>query len=658
MSWGGRVFDVLWVPALLVSAGMLGEVGAEQATVSLPAPIIVTQVPVQDEAVDAEIESGLWNRRDAMDQARLIIVMPDGNWRVLSGGFDAACDPNVSFDGQHVLFAGRKERGGIWRIWEMGLNGEGLRAISPERMNARHPIYAATLFTLDSPEPWAATVFVGRETELNEFGRLSASSLYNVKLDGTDLRQVTFNPNHSVDPFQMWDGRVLYAAERSPSVGQEWPARFGLYAIHVEGTDMEAYGGELGQSIQWMPCATPGGLVVFIESDRVTADGAGQLACVQAQRPHVTYRALTSDPVFLFRSPAPLRDNRVLAARRSKSGRQNWGIVSFDADSRQCERVFDTPELHEVQAVLVENRKRPDGHSTVVDTKAGTGLFYGLNCYDADARFKSQLRPGTVKKVRFIEGVRQKVSATAHEAEVRGPFVGRRLIGEAPVEADGSFNVEVPADTPMLLQSLDEQGLALATCGWIWVKPKEKRGCIGCHEDPERVPENEYVLALRRPSDRLVLPARVRRTISFREDIAPILERHCAAADCHGGPDSPLPLALGESKPGEEALQKAYAALLKLDEADGTAGPPPHRYVEAGQARTSWLTWQLTGRNTSRLWDGDRAKPKAKISPMPPPGKGEPLTPEELRTIIQWIDLGAPYSASFETGSPGKTATP
>jgi len=70
------------------------------------------------------------------------------------------------------------------------------------------------------------------------------------------------------------------------------------------------------------------------------------------------------------------------------------------------------------------------------------------------------------------------------------PFVQRRLVGEAPVEADGSFNVEVPADVPLLLQTLDERGLALATCGWFWVKPREKRGCIGCHEDPERVPEN------------------------------------------------------------------------------------------------------------------------------------------------------------------------
>ena len=44
----------------------------------------------------------------------------------------------------------------------------------------------------------------------------AASSLYNVKLDGTELRRLTFNPNHNLDPFQMWDGRVIYSAERYP----------------------------------------------------------------------------------------------------------------------------------------------------------------------------------------------------------------------------------------------------------------------------------------------------------------------------------------------------------------------------------------------------------------------------------------------------------
>jgi hypothetical protein len=616
---------------------------------SLDVPIIVTQVPRQIRTPPAGWDARGLMRRDWFDGARLVVVSPEGQVRALSEGFHSACDANVSFDGQRVLFAGRKERNARWRIWEIGLDGQGLRPVSPETLDARSPIHVSTLFTLDSPQPWFTTVFVGQEQTLNEWGRASASSLYNIKLDGTELRRLTFNPHHNFDPFQMWDGRVIYASERYPSEPAAGGGRVGLYAIHLEGADMEAYGGELGRRIQHMPCVTERGLVIFVESEQAAADGAGQLACVEERRPHVTYRQLAQDASHLFLHPSPWRDNRVLVSRRPARGKATSGVFWLDADQGRCEPVFDSPDYHDVQAVVVKPRHRPDGHSTVVDTKLDAGIFYGLNCYDADPRMAPHMPGGMIKRVRFLEGILRPAAAASGTA-AKGPFVPRRLVGEAPVEADGSFNVEVPADTPLLLQTLDERGLALATCGWIWVKPKEKRGCIGCHEDPERIPENEYVLALRRPSNRLVLPPAQRRWISFREDIAPLLGQHCALAECHGGGKTPLRLPLAADPSTERDLEKAYAALLAP--ASGQAkkprtSPPAGKYVDAGRARTSWLTWQLTGRDTSRPWDraGDQAesRPRA-IRQMPPAGQGTPLSEEAVRTIIQWIDLGAPYA--------------
>jgi len=206
--------------------------------------------------------------------------------------------------------------------------------------------------------------------------------------------------------------------------------------------------------------------------------------------------------------------------------------------------------------------------------------------------------------------------------------------------------------------------LALANCGWIWVKPKEKRGCIGCHEDPERTPENEYVLALRRPSNQLVLPPAQRRSISFRADIAPLLQQHCATAGCHGGPRNPLHLALNSDQPTEVELENAYATLLAPANGPGTKpGPLPRagKYVDTGRARTSWLVWQLAGGDTSRPWD-QRAKPAAsgsrQVRPMPPPGQGHPLSEEEQRTIIQWIDMGAQFESPAAPGNTKLTENP
>ncbi len=632
-----------FMAAMMGGLALANPPGGLATAAQLASPIVVTQVPHQPQPAAVISPHRTLRTADFPEDARLVLVSPDGPVRPISEGFESACDPNVSFDGQRVLFAGKRAGDTRWRIWEMGLDGKGLRAISPEPMDARHPLYCATLFTLDSPEPWPAAIFVAQEQTRNEVGEAAASSLYSVRLDGTDLRKLTHNPNHNLDPFQMWDGRILYAAERYPNAPGKAAGRVGLYAIHVEGSDMEFYGGGKGKRIQQMPCATENGLVVFVETDEPAPDGSGQLGSVEERRPHVTYQPLTGDPAFAFRYPAPLDGARVLVSRRATRGAGDWGLFAFDTARRVCEPVFDTPEFDEIQAVLAQRRPLPDGHSTAVDTRFDTGVFYGMNCYDAHPSLAAHIQTGTVKRVRLIEGVPQPAMGTQDSAAARAPFVPRRLVGEAPVEADGSFNIEVPADIPLLLQTLDEHDLALANCGWIWVKPHEKRGCIGCHEDPERIPENNYVLALRRPSNRLVLPAGARRVVSFRKDVAPLLQRHCASAECHGGQETPWHLPLSGPAPTEADLQQAYAALLAPARSDATGTILEGRYVDPGRARTSWLVWQLFGRDVSRPWDleqGSRAGEPREINKMPP-AKSKPLRSEELRTVIQWIDMGA-----------------
>ena len=107
---------------------------------------------------------------------------------------------------------------------------------------------------------------------------------------------------------------------------------------------------------------------------------------------------------------------------------------------------------------------------------------------------------------------------------------------EAPVgqtwtlDEDGSFHLAVPPNTPIQLQIVDRDGMALRTSAWIWAKNKENRGCIGCHEDGERTPENVFAKALGHDAAELMLPAERRRTVDFRRDIQPILTAKCASS--------------------------------------------------------------------------------------------------------------------------------
>jgi hypothetical protein len=134
--------------------------------------------------------------------------------------------------------------------------------------------------------------------------------------------------------------------------------------------------------------------------------------------------------------------------------------------------------------------------------------------------------------------------------------------------------------------------------------------------------------------------------VAFREDVAPILQQYCATAGCHGGKDTPLHLPLATERPSERDLHQAYEALTApTEKSAGAAGwPAAGKYVDAGRARTSWLIWQITGTDTSREWD-QPAKSK-KITRMPAHKKMPPLASNEVRTLIEWIDLGAQFEAA------------
>ena len=71
--------------------------------------------------------------------------------------------------------------------------------------------------------------------------------------------------------------------------------------------------------------------------------------------------------------------------------------------------------------------------------------------------------------------------------------------GKVAVEEDGSFYLKVIADKPFQIRALDKEGrVVYGPCTWLWLRPNERRGCVGCHEDPEIVPLNRVPLAVKK----------------------------------------------------------------------------------------------------------------------------------------------------------------
>ena len=493
--------------------------------------------------------------------ARLVLLSPDGATRVLSSGFHSAADPEVSFDGQRVLFAGKKTASDNWNIYEMEAAGTGLRQITRGLGDCRSPAYQSSFYVLDG-QPWYQLTFVSAASgELNESSDAAATSLYSVKLDGSAVRRLTFNPSSSLDPHMLPDGRVLFAA-------WDRPQRMALFGVHLDGADFALFSAEEGRSFKRMPCVTTGRLVVFVEADKLPWDDGGCLSSVSLRRNLHSYRRITAEKDGLFHSPSPLPDGAILVSRRPSGASGTYGIYRLEPASGRFELLFDDPDHHDVQAKLIHPRPEPDGHSSVVDEKDPTGKLYCLNVYTSDVAMPA----GAARRLRVLEGLPRK--------QVNDPL-RTRFLGEIDLDDDGSFNIQVPANIPIRLQVLDSSGMALRSSSWIWVKNHENRGCIGCHEDRELTPENVLAKALMHPSFQLTLPPEKRRSVDYRRDVLPILSQKCATQACHD--------------PGSLAS-----------------------YIQPGSARTSPIIRRLSPHAGSR-----------------------PLTEDEKRAIIEWIDTGA-----------------
>ena len=128
-----------------------------------------------------------------------------------------------------------------------------------------------------------------------------------------------------------------------------------------------------------------------------------------------------------------------------------------------------------------------------------------------------------------------------------GPWDIKRVLGTVPVNEDGSAVFTVPANTPITLQPLDEEGKALALMrSWMTAMPGEVLSCIGCHEKQnDAVPEQVVTAARQSPAK--ITPWRSSvYGFSFEREVQPVLDRYCVG--CHDGSKPNIPYLAGDRK--------------------------------------------------------------------------------------------------------------
>ena len=153
------------------------------------------------------------------------------------------------------------------------------------------------------------------------------------------------------------------------------------------------------------------------------------------------------------------------------------------------------------------------------------------------------VEPGTAKYLRVIESPEKRTwtkngwGGQGEQAPAVNwhSFENKRILGEVPVEEDGSANFEVPSGTFVYFQLLDKDKKMIQSMrSGTMVMPGEVNGCIGCHEDRLSVPSamGPKPLALKKaPVQMNGWMGKAPRNFSFMEQVQPILDKSCVR--CH-----------------------------------------------------------------------------------------------------------------------------
>lgn len=485
--------------------------------------IVFAQVPFGGDEDGKESCADRAGPGDLIPGSRIVVLDLAASSRAvtnMTAEFAAAGRPEISFDGRRILFVGRKRPDDRLDVWEMPIEGGKLRRVTDGSLDCLQAAYLSTIYTMAADKPEEFIAITGRTPGL------SAAALFICHLDGSGLERITFSPFDTTDPLLISDGRLLFsqwspvggldcndAKREEASVSSNSLQRTALYTVYPDGADLFPFAAvHESPARRTMPCETPDGSIIYVESSGTDKDPGGSLVSVSRTRSLRSRRVVADDSEGTYHSPSRLSDGKVLVSfRRAKD--ESYGIFSLDVRTGQRrELIYDDARWHDVHAHLVRARKTPAGRSSVVDAAADHGELYCLDAYISDRAPTRGPQAGRIERLRIIQalmaGTGRETMPVSKRTEGEGvnPMtgIGEIVLGEVPVEEDGSFFLEVPARTPMRLETLDSDGSILRGMkSWFWVMPGERRGCIGCHEDREMTPPNRHVRALRKAPQRI-----------------------------------------------------------------------------------------------------------------------------------------------------------
>lgn len=450
---------------------------------------------------------------------------------LLAAGAGVIGSPSATFDGQALLVSAALGGDKFFHIYRVPVAGG-----SPRRLTD------GPFHDLDPAElPDGRIVFAStRIGTFEEYHQPPSRALFRMNADGSGIHPITSTLIFDNEPRVMADGRIAFI--RSDNFFDRGKVETHLHITRPDGTDGFAeiaadvgpdYGVRLRAYGYGSPAPLPDGRLAFISSR------GNFIASVGA--PERVFQRLPDR----LGDVSPLPDGRLLCTVLAADGRHPNSAVLGVIDPRDSRRVV---RLHESATgpihspVFVGARSRPPVIPDYVDsTRAGQPGATGF-LFCQDARFTTKARAGweNVRAIRVLGAVPLTVrSSHSHIVHVGHETVE---LGTVPLLPDGSFYLEVPADMPLALQAVDAEGRSeLNEMSWMYVRPGERRSCLGCHHPRQAAPPvaRMSAAALRAPPVALLGQGQPHRSRGNNAGVTGLMDlqferfRECASLNRH-----------------------------------------------------------------------------------------------------------------------------
>ncbi len=638
--------------------------------------------------IDQPLPQGPESRHEAIHRMG-IMAMPGGRLLMLDGLHPAgpvrhmAPDkpgsfwrPDLSFDAQRILFCFKPHDEKSFHLYEMNVDGTGLRQLTDSEYDDVDPIYLPDGHILFTTTRGNSYVRCGPFIYSYILARCDA--------DGSNVYLISYNGEPDFVPALLNDGRVIYS--RWEYTDKPLWRLQKLWTTNQDGTGTAHFWGN--QSV-WPdhlsePRPIPGskrvmfsgvghhdwwsGSIGIIDPDqgrdyphgltKVTADLAWPEVSLPPQDTPEAADYHASGRYTGYKTAYPLSAEDFLVSARGVGDK--FRLYLMDVHGNRDLIYEGTYNIW--HAIPVQPRPVPPQQpDRVVWPGTGNdrqpnepGVFYSADVYQG----VPDLPRGAVKYLRVFQQDYKTYSTWNKMYRHSGPPVSiiqeeavKRILSEVPVEEDGSVYFKAPAGVTLYFQLLDDQRRCLHTMrSFTGLMPGEQRGCVGCHEMHSTTPPMRAGLALVRPPTELSPPEWGAESIGYERFVQPVLDRYCV--QCHRGQsDSADPnLAL---RPGVSVFKEPYLTLV--GEA-GWGNPIPGGGPGFGIARAIPVE-SAYGQND----------PIA-LTTLPPmqflsyssrliklAGSGEhydvKVPSPELHRLIAWIDACCPYMGEEEVRS-------